>query len=280
MPNTTKQWTEIQKGYENLWNFPNCCGSLDGKHIVIQRPSNSTSLFFNYKGTYSIVLFAMVDADYCFRYIDVGSDGRASDSTIFRNSKLNIAMEKKTLQWPESGVLLGDDAFPLNTWLLKPYTLKNGRLSVEERVFNYRLSRARRVVENAFGILAARFRIFSRAIPLNVNTTESLVKAACALHNWLRKTSGRTYLPPGSVDEEDECSGEITPGSWREVSSLMRPVERQYSTNNYNVTAKRVRIWYTNKFMTDWAVPWQMKYANVSATDICYAPDDESENSE
>lgn len=41
-------------------------------------------MFFNYKGTYGIVLFAMVDADYCFRYIDVGHDARANDSTVFK----------------------------------------------------------------------------------------------------------------------------------------------------------------------------------------------------
>lgn len=112
VPKTTKSWKEIQKGFECKWNFPNCCGALDGKHVVIQRPHNSTSLFYNYKGTYSIVLFAMVDADYCFTFIDVGSDGRANDSTIFRTSTLKIAMEKNLLNWPEGGLCIGDDAFP------------------------------------------------------------------------------------------------------------------------------------------------------------------------
>lgn len=174
MPKTTNSWKNIQKGFETKWNFPNCCGALDGKHIVIQRPPKSTSMFYNYKGTFSIVLFAMVDADYCFRFIDVGSDGRANDSTIFRNSTLKIAMEKNLLNWPDGGLCVGDDAFPLETHLLKPYKLRG--LTLEQRIFNYRLSRARRVVENAFGILASRFRIFNRPIPLNIETTESLVK--------------------------------------------------------------------------------------------------------
>lgn len=83
----------------------------------------------------------MVDADYCFRFIDVGSDGRANDSTIFRNSTLKIAMEKNLLNWPDGGLCVGDDAFPLETHLLKPYKLRG--LTLEQRIFNYRLSRAR-----------------------------------------------------------------------------------------------------------------------------------------
>ena len=132
-------------------------------------------------------MFALVDASYCFRYIDIGKDGRASHSTIFKNSPLNTALDQKLLNWPENGVCVGDDAFPLGTNLLKPFSKR--KLSLEEKVFNYRLSRARRVVENAFGILASRFRIFLKPINLNVDTTEALVKAACAIHNWLRRRS-------------------------------------------------------------------------------------------
>ena len=74
MPVPTKQdWRDIAEGFSQRWNFPNCLGSVDGKHVVIQAPSNSGSLFHNYKGTYSIVLLAVVDYDYRFRVIDVGS---------------------------------------------------------------------------------------------------------------------------------------------------------------------------------------------------------------
>lgn len=155
----------------------------------------------------------MVDADYCFRYIDVGSDGRASDSNMFKVSTLNIALENNMLNWPEGGLCVGDDAFPLRTNILKPFSHRN--LSLEEKIFIYRLSRARRVSENAFGILSSRFRILRRPIDVKVATAELIVKASCAIHNWLRMTVARDYLTTNCVDVEDLNTGEIHPGTWR-----------------------------------------------------------------
>lgn len=257
VPDRIDEWKQIQKSFECKWNFPDCCGALDGKHIRIQRPPNSTSLFYNYKGTYSIVLFVMVDAEYCFRYIDVGCDGRSNDSTIYNNSTLKIALERNLLNWPIGGLCVADDAFGLTSYMLKPYSHRG--LSVEEKIFNYRLSRARRVAENAFGILASRFRIFSRPIPLDVNTVEILVKASCVLHNWLRMTSSQTYLTPGSVDEEDLMTGLINPGEWRQDPNTMSPLQRLYASNNYKQEGNDLREWFTQQFTTTLAVPWQMK---------------------
>ncbi|GFW31182.1 putative nuclease HARBI1 [Trichonephila clavipes] len=114
------------------WNFPRCCGAIDGKHVLIKRPPGSGSVYDNYKKTYSIILFAMVDADYCFTYVDVGGNGRANDSAVFRNSSLNIAMENKAIGFPEDHVIIGDDAFPLRPDLMKPFS-KHG-LSDEEKI--------------------------------------------------------------------------------------------------------------------------------------------------
>lgn len=153
----------------------------------------------------------MVDADYCFTYIDVGGNGRASDSAVFRDSTLNIAMENKTIGFPEGSVIVGDDAFPLRPDLMKPFS-KHG-LSDEEKIFNYR---ARLVSENAFGILAWRFRVFARPIELKPDTIDRLIWAACSLHNWLRKTTPSHYTSQQAVDREDFNTGDVTPAEWRQ----------------------------------------------------------------
>lgn len=167
---------------------------MDGKHIVIKQPTNSGSYFFNYKGTFSVVLLALVDADYKFLYVDVGCNGRISDGGVFRNSTLSRAMEENLLQVPSPRyvgeeilpyVVVADDAFPLKENLIKPFPSRG--LTKEERITNYRISRARRVSENAFGIMANRFRVFLSPMQLNPENVEKVTLAGCILHNFLRE---------------------------------------------------------------------------------------------
>ena len=96
---------------------------------------------------------------------------------------------------------------------MKPYS---GEMTLEERIFSYRLSRARRIIENCFGILRARFRIFRQPIKAAIETVEVIVLVACALHNYLRLTENAAYCPAGFVDCETR-SGEIKHGKWRTV---------------------------------------------------------------
>ncbi|XP_049457690.1 uncharacterized protein LOC125904380 [Epinephelus fuscoguttatus] len=97
---TTEEWRSIAGRFEEWWNFPLCCGAVDGKHVVLKAPANSGSQFFNYKGTYSIVLLAVVDAEYQFRVIDVGGYGRSSDGGILANSAFGQALRSGTLHLP------------------------------------------------------------------------------------------------------------------------------------------------------------------------------------
>ena len=124
----------IQEAFKAKWNFPSCCGAIDGKHCQIKRSDNSCSECYNYKGTYSIILFALIDEDYRFVCIDVGSNGRFNDGAVFRNSTLNSGMENNLLNWPDNSVIIGDDAFPLRNTLLKPYSKVN--LTFKQKVFN------------------------------------------------------------------------------------------------------------------------------------------------
>jgi hypothetical protein len=79
--------------FYTLWNFPNCCSAIDGKHIVICCPSKSGSEFYNYEKDYIVILLALVDANYKFIYNDVGTNGRVSDALDFSKSAFNEALQ-------------------------------------------------------------------------------------------------------------------------------------------------------------------------------------------
>ena len=97
---TQAEWRHVAKVFEEKAHFPNCIGAIDGKHIHIRAPAHSGSLYFNYKKFFSMVLFAVCDANYRFLFIDVGSYGRSSDSTIYANSIFFQHLQNKALNIP------------------------------------------------------------------------------------------------------------------------------------------------------------------------------------
>lgn len=84
-PQTEEEWIVIADGYYDRWQFPNCIGALDGKHVRISVPAHSGTDYHNYKGFSSLVLMALVDHDYNFLYVDVGAHGRCSDAGVWRD---------------------------------------------------------------------------------------------------------------------------------------------------------------------------------------------------
>lgn len=264
MPNSNIEWNNIAQQFQDKWNFPNCIGALDGKHIVLQAPKNSGSHYFNYKGCHSIVLMALVDANYKFLYVDVGCNGRVSDGGVFGNCSLSRALEENILHIPHERALPGrnkaipfvvvaDDAFALKPYIMKPYPFRNQ--PGPNRVFNYRLSRARRVVENAFGHIANRFRILRRPIELCPEKAIKVVLAICALHNFLLiRDSNLKYLfednsnTEANQKNEDSSSGSFIP---------LQPLQPQ----NYSQYCKEIRSEFTEYFCSPIGeVPWQYKF--------------------
>ncbi|GFT51223.1 protein ALP1-like [Trichonephila clavipes] len=264
VPESGNEWKMVAEEFWTKWNFPLCLGAMDGKHIRIKPPSHSGATYRNYKGFFSIVLLALVDANLKFLYVDVGTNGRVSDGGVWGKSKLRQAITNGDINIPEAAALPGsasklpfvivaDDAFPLMSNIMKPYPGSN--LSKECLVFNYRLSRAQRVSENAFGILAARFRVFGTTILTSVPNTKLIVLAACSFHNFLTNKSKNTYIPEDCADREDILNGVLIEGNWRQNTNPLISCQRISSRgSNY---AKDLRDRFCNFFNSEGAVPWQ-----------------------
>ena len=129
---TPDEWKELEREFRIRWNAQHALGALDGKHVALKRPKNSGPLYHNYKGFCSIVMLALVDGQYKFRWVDVGMAGSCSDAQIFNTCHLKRKIDDGSIGFPDPApitqggpdvpcFILADDAFALNTWLMKLY---------------------------------------------------------------------------------------------------------------------------------------------------------------
>ena len=142
LPDSKEKWLFVAKEFEEKWQFPNCVGAIDGKHVPLINPFNSGSTYFNYKSFFSIVLLALVDAEYKFLYVNVGCQGRISDGGVFKNSELYHLLVNGEINLPDSRqfpdlpslndsflvetncasevpyIVVADDTFPLTAYVL------------------------------------------------------------------------------------------------------------------------------------------------------------------
>ena len=232
----------------------------------MQAPPLSGSQYFNYKDTHSIVLLAVADANANFVYVDVGAFGRQSDGSVFRNSSLGKALANNTLDLPpptplphsEDGAIpyffVGDEAFPLMENLMRSFPGQH--LALDKRIFNYRLSKARLIVENSFGILTAKWRVFKRPLAIAPHRADSVVKAACCLHNFLRYET--SYCNPNDLDEER--NGQLIPGSWREDVASLQKMSRTGRRSSMQALAIRDKL--KMHLVNEGALDWQQEYVN------------------
>jgi len=149
-------------------------------------------------------------------------------------------------------VLIGDEAFSLRKEFLKPYSVK--QLTRERNIFNYRLSPARRIIKNVFGILVAKFGIFKTHINIQLDNIKNAVMASCALHNFLRRTSTDMYTPSECFDTEDLQNGTATAGLRSNPSSM--GTSKRGNNRNHQLTGKAVRSKFVEYFNKG-KVPWQ-----------------------
>ena len=199
---------------------------------------------------------AVSNADSNFIYVDVGTNGRVSDGGVWDNCSLWQHIENGSAGIPDEEVLpnsstrlpyviVADDAFLLKRHIMKPFPHQNQNL--EQHVFSYRLSRAQRTVENAFGILANRFQMLKKPLDLEPQKVEQIVIACTALHNYLSKAP----IIPNLCSDANIVNREQIPGTY----NLMLPLECQEHSSTINGTT--VRNLYMKYFNDEGAVIWQ-----------------------
>ncbi|XP_037781859.1 protein ALP1-like [Penaeus monodon] len=266
LPATSEKWQDIAKGFYNLWNFPLCLGALDGKRVPVRKTANCGSGDFETKAHDNLIMLGLVDANYQFMYVDVGEKGHSSESGVWDRCTLREDIENQSIQIPPAStlpytntkapyVVVGDDVFPLKTYLMKPYSGRN--ITRDQAIFNYRLSRARRVADNAFGILASKFRVLLQPIASKPVFIKDIIFATVVLHNFLQMRNGKP-VSPELLQREDQEKGIIISGEWEAVSmESLQPIPRGCSNE-----AKAVRDNFKDYFISTGAVSWQDTMAN------------------
>lgn len=196
---------------------------------------------------------AICNARYRFTMVDVGGYGQESDGGIFKERSFGKMLDHK-MNLPPPAFLPGTTtnaphwlSFPgmwqtimnciaccIHIWMnvvsylwlwcyyvlfgnTAAFVLSGANLSREKQIFNYRLSRARRLIENTFGIMAARWRILERTLEFLPEKAVDVVKACVVLHNYLahtpmKQTHVSSYIPPSFTDAH---SGAAQSGGWR-----------------------------------------------------------------
>ncbi|XP_011645398.1 uncharacterized protein LOC105432327 isoform X2 [Pogonomyrmex barbatus] len=259
-----EDWKKYTYGYWKKWNIPNCLGSVDGKHVRLCCPPNSGSLHYNYKKFYSIVLLATAEHLYRFMLIDIGAYGGNSDGGIFNECDIGINLKNNQLNLPEESINLpdsdikthtyfvADDAFKLSKRIMKPYSSKN--LIYKQKIFNYRLSRARRTVESAFGIFSNKWRIFHTAISMLPETADLIVTASVCLHNYVLKEEQRSVHKMYSQEEiPNNNTNQDVP--WISIPNVLE------EDNNDIRTAEAQRNILSDYFISEAGkVEWQHDY--------------------
>ena len=205
-----------------------------------------------------------------FLYVSVGSMGSESDGGIFASSDLGTLLRRQAetgdvLPPPRAlpgtdivlpHFLVGDEAFPLKRNLLRPFprTSLTGLEADTRRVFNYRLSRARRCIENAFGILAQRWRIYRGAVGCAPERVTVLVKATCVLHNLLRQRE---------IEAGGACGGgcALVPDQQQNIPTL-KDITRA-GTNTHSREAAHIRQKLSDYVNGAGSVPWQRAAAGL-----------------
>jgi hypothetical protein len=194
----------VHLGFNNIGGFNNVIGAIDGTHIILGiAPLKQPEIYWNRKKKYSIQCQAIVD--HCGVFIDyeIGWPGSVHDAKVYRNSFFYQNVSTLINGWD---YLLGDSAYPLSTFLIKPFNNPENNLQTQ---FNIKHSLHRVVVENAFGRLKNRFGCLKELNVRKISSAVRITECCMILHNFLETNND-------NWDELDENDND------------------DYNDNNYN----------------------------------------------
>jgi len=128
MPSFQDEWKAVARQFGSRWNFHHCCGAIDGNMSPSKSPRKVDPLITIIR-VFSVVLLALVDVNFSFRWCNVGANGSSANADMFIWSTLRAALGDNTIGFPEPDPLpgddrvfsyfnVGDDAFPLRNWLI------------------------------------------------------------------------------------------------------------------------------------------------------------------
>ena len=192
-PKTNDEFKETLLDMDAEWQFPYAFVAIDGSHLPIKCSSGGQEAikqYYNFKNFYSVVLLGLIDANFRSIWASLGALGNTHDSTYIQSTSLwdditsdktlpGQVIEVNDVEIPP--IILGDGAFPLQSWMMKPHG--DAVLTQEKAYFNFRLSRARMVTEGAFGKLKGRFRVLHRKCESNKETIKIMGLGCVVLHN-------------------------------------------------------------------------------------------------
>lgn len=196
---------------------------------------------------------AVCDDKSRFTYVNIGGYGSESDGGIFKNSSLGKLLANNQIDLPDESpvngtnlpyFIVGDAAFPLRPYLMTPYSGRD--LDMAKSWHNRELSRGRICIENAFGILSARWQVFLSTIAVCPQNADAIVMASVLLHNFVMMHSEHMYATHTFVDRYDN-NGNITQGEWRDQvrnrNSMLQVIPPRFRMGSRNASnyAKSVR---------------------------------------
>lgn len=178
-PNSTEA-EETSNYFRKKQGIEGIIGAIDGSHIRINRPAKNQEEYCNRKGFHSVLLQAIVNHRKMFIDVVCGEPGSLHDSRMLKRSSIYHKGQESNLFGKY--FLLGDSAYPSLKWLVPPFK-DNGNLTENEKLFNYRHSCCRIIIEHAFGLLKQRFRRLKKFYNLDIELIKKCIMAACILHN-------------------------------------------------------------------------------------------------